>query len=90
MLSLGIDLDNTANAQDTYQKIYQELCTNIIANTDERLISELEGLDVYLDIFGEDNANAVIASPSSANAFAETDFINIVYALKKKSAVTCS
>ena len=88
MLSLGIALDNGATPPDNYETIYRELCTNILANTDERLIAELEGLDLYLDVFVH-NGTAV-QTPATNENFATGEQISIVYAFKKKSAAACS
>jgi len=92
---LGRDLVHVAGTtEDTYQSVYRELCTNILASTDETLIGELEGLDVYLDVFAHNGAAPPVpvdnASLSATNSFANTQFLTVVYALKKKSSAACS
>jgi hypothetical protein len=69
--------------ETTYQQLYNNLCTQIIAHNDTTVLNDTEGLDLYFDV------NVDSADPPNVVSTVDIVF-GVVYGLKRKSSPTCS
>ena len=86
MLSFGFKPPN--HDELGYGPVRNTLCSQILQMLDETIENEVEGLDLYIDVFP--TVNGVVQDfDDDVNYHGDNDAVQVVYAMKKKSNPEC-
>lgn len=85
---LGAGFKAPTHDELAYRVLKTQLCWQFLNTLDTTIENEPEGLDVYIDIFATVSGVVQDFDPG-VNFDGDTDAIQVIYAMKKKSDPEC-